>query len=73
MDDPSRSSMRMCPSSASPPFGLLSEKLNRHMRKVQARGKVVLASDYGGIQAAGVSCLATITMPKAFRNSRANF
>ena len=35
------------------------------MQEVQARGgKVVLISDYDGIQEAGGGCLATITMPK---------
>ncbi|WCP16218.1 Glutamine--fructose-6-phosphate aminotransferase [isomerizing] (plasmid) [Sphingobium sp. AntQ-1] len=47
------------------PSGPLFEKTVSNMQEVQARGgKVVLISDYDGIQAAGTDCLATITMPK---------
>ncbi|MFA5969247.1 MAG: glutamine--fructose-6-phosphate transaminase (isomerizing) [Sphingomonas sp.] len=47
------------------PSGPLFEKTVSNMQEVQARGgKVVLISDYDGIQAAGDNCLATITMPK---------
>ncbi|GGE91321.1 glutamine--fructose-6-phosphate transaminase (isomerizing) [Sphingomonas prati] len=47
------------------PSGPLFEKTMSNMQEVQARGgKVVLISDYDGIQAAGEDCLATITMPK---------
>ncbi|GAA4761432.1 glutamine--fructose-6-phosphate transaminase (isomerizing) [Stakelama sediminis] len=47
------------------PSGPLFEKTVSNMQEVQARGgKVVLISDYDGIQAAGDGCLATITMPK---------
>src|SRR3546814_6021334 len=47
------------------PSGPLFEKTVSNMQEVQARGgKVVLISDYDGIQAAGINCLATITMPK---------
>lgn len=47
------------------PSGPLFEKTVSNMQEVQARGgKVVLISDYDGIQEAGSGCLATITMPK---------
>ncbi|ATE64795.1 glutamine--fructose-6-phosphate transaminase (isomerizing) [Rhizorhabdus dicambivorans] len=47
------------------PTGPLFEKTVSNMQEVQARGgKVVLISDYDGIQAAGEGCMATITMPK---------
>ena len=47
------------------PSGPLFEKTVSNMQEVQARGgKVVLISDYDGIQAAGENCVATITMPK---------
>jgi len=47
------------------PSGPLFEKTVSNMQEVQARGgKVVLISDYDGVQAAGDGCLATITMPK---------
>ncbi|MGJ3646971.1 glutamine--fructose-6-phosphate transaminase (isomerizing) [Sphingomonas sp. GlSt437] len=47
------------------PSGPLFEKTVSNMQEVQARGgKVVLISDYDGVQAAGDNCLATITMPK---------
>ncbi|MEZ0494739.1 glutamine--fructose-6-phosphate transaminase (isomerizing) [Sphingomonas sp. IW22] len=47
------------------PSGPLFEKTVSNMQEVQARGgKVVLISDYDGIQAAGDGCVATITMPK---------
>ncbi len=47
------------------PSGPLFEKTVSNMQEVQARGgKVVLISDYDGIQAAGEGCIATITMPR---------
>ncbi|MGE7206319.1 glutamine--fructose-6-phosphate transaminase (isomerizing) [Sphingomonas sp. NPDC019816] len=47
------------------PSGPLFEKTVSNMQEVQARGgKVVLISDYDGIEAAGEGCIATITMPK---------
>ena len=47
------------------PSGPLFEKTVSNMQEVQARGgKVVLISDYDGVQAAGDGCMATITMPK---------
>ncbi len=47
------------------PSGPLFDKTVSNMQEVQARGgKVVLISDYDGIQAAGENCIATITMPK---------
>ncbi|MBB4152794.1 glucosamine--fructose-6-phosphate aminotransferase (isomerizing) [Sphingomonas jinjuensis] len=47
------------------PSGPLFEKTVSNMQEVQARGgKVILISDYDGIQAAGEGCIATITMPK---------
>ena len=47
------------------PSGPLFEQTVSTMREVQARGgKVVLISDYDGVQAAGEGCIATITMPK---------
>ncbi|WP_159982732.1 MULTISPECIES: glutamine--fructose-6-phosphate transaminase (isomerizing) [unclassified Novosphingobium] len=47
------------------PSGPLFEKTVSNMHEVQARGgKVVLISDYDGIEAAGSGCFATITMPK---------
>jgi len=47
------------------PSGPLFEKTVSNMQEVQARGgKVILISDYDGVQAAGEGCLATITMPK---------
>jgi glucosamine--fructose-6-phosphate aminotransferase (isomerizing) len=47
------------------PSGPLFEKTVSNMQEVQARGgRVVLISDYDGVQAAGDGCAATITMPK---------
>ena len=47
------------------PSGPLFDKTVSNMQEVQARGgKVILISDYDGVQAAGENCLATITMPK---------
>jgi glutamine---fructose-6-phosphate transaminase (isomerizing) len=47
------------------PSGPLFEKTVSNMQEVQARGgKVILISDYDGIQAAGEGAVATITMPK---------
>ncbi len=47
------------------PSSPLFDKTVSNMQEVQARGgKVVLISDYDGIEAAGEGCLATITMPK---------
>ena len=47
------------------PSGPLFDKTVSNMQEVMARGgKVVLISDYDGIQAAGDGCMATITMPK---------
>ncbi|MEP9357669.1 glutamine--fructose-6-phosphate transaminase (isomerizing) [Sphingomonas sp. KR3-1] len=47
------------------PSGPLFEKTVSNMQEVQARGgKVILISDYDGIEAAGEGCVATITMPK---------
>jgi glucosamine--fructose-6-phosphate aminotransferase (isomerizing) len=47
------------------PSGPLFDKTVSNMQEVQARGgKVILISDYDGIQAAGENCIATITMPK---------
>lgn len=47
------------------PSGPLFDKTISNMQEVQARGgKVVLISDYDGVQAAGENCMATITMPK---------
>jgi glucosamine--fructose-6-phosphate aminotransferase (isomerizing) len=47
------------------PSGPLFDKTVSNMQEVQARGgKVILISDYDGIQAAGEGCVATITMPK---------
>ncbi|MGI4731643.1 MAG: glutamine--fructose-6-phosphate transaminase (isomerizing) [Janthinobacterium lividum] len=47
------------------PSGPLFDKTISNMAEVQARGgKVILISDYDGIQAAGENCIATITMPK---------
>ncbi|MFC4595108.1 glutamine--fructose-6-phosphate transaminase (isomerizing) [Sphingobium tyrosinilyticum] len=47
------------------PSGPLFEKTVSNMQEVQARGgKVILISDYDGVQAAGEGCIATITMPK---------
>ncbi|WP_322965546.1 glutamine--fructose-6-phosphate transaminase (isomerizing) [Sphingomonas fuzhouensis] len=47
------------------PSGPLFEKTVSNMQEVQARGgKVILISDYDGIEAAGEDCIATITMPK---------
>ncbi|WP_374296846.1 glutamine--fructose-6-phosphate transaminase (isomerizing) [Sphingomonas sp.] len=47
------------------PSGPLFEKTVSNMQEVQARGgRVVLISDYDGIEAAGENCVATITMPK---------
>jgi len=47
------------------PSGPLFEKTVSNMQEVQARGgKVVLISDYDGVQAVGEGCMATITMPK---------
>lgn len=48
------------------PSGPLFEKTVSNMHEVRARGgKIVLISDYDGIQAAGDGCISTITMPKA--------
>jgi glucosamine--fructose-6-phosphate aminotransferase (isomerizing) len=45
--------------------GPLFDKTVSNMQEVQARGgKVLLISDYDGVQAAGEGCVATITMPK---------
>jgi len=47
------------------PSGPLFEKTVSNMHEVQARGgRVILISDYDGIQAAGAGCIGTITMPK---------
>ena len=47
------------------PSGPLFDKTVSNMQEVRARGgKIVLISDYDGIQAAGEGCIATITMPK---------
>ena len=47
------------------PSGPLFEKTVSNMQEVQARGgKVLLISDYDGVEAAGDGCVATITMPK---------
>jgi glutamine---fructose-6-phosphate transaminase (isomerizing) len=47
------------------PSGPLFEKTVSNMQEVQARGgKVILISDYDGVEQAGENCLATITMPK---------
>ncbi len=47
------------------PSGPLFEKTVSNMQEVQARGgKVILISDYDGVEAAGEGCIATITMPK---------
>jgi len=47
------------------PSGPLFEKTVSNMQEVQARGgKVILISDYDGIEAAGEGTVATITMPK---------
>ena len=47
------------------PSGPLFDTTVSNMQEVQARGgKVVLVSDYDGVQAAGEGCIATITMPK---------
>ena len=47
------------------PSGPLFDKTVSNMQEVQARGgKVVLISDYDGVQEAGEGCMATITMPK---------
>ena len=47
------------------PSGPLFDKTVSNMQEVMARGgKVVLISDYDGIQSAGDGCMATITMPK---------
>ena len=47
------------------PSGPLFDKTVSNMQEVMARGgKVVLISDYDGIQSAGEGCMATITMPK---------
>ena len=47
------------------PSGPLFEKTVSNMQEVQARGgKVILISDYDGIEAGGEGCIATITMPK---------
>jgi len=47
------------------PSGPLFEKTVSNMQEVQARGgKVILISDYDGVQQAGDDCVATITMPK---------
>jgi len=47
------------------PSGPLFEKTVSNMQEVQARGgKVVLISDYDGVQEAGEGCMATLVMPK---------
>jgi glucosamine--fructose-6-phosphate aminotransferase (isomerizing) len=47
------------------PSGPLFDKTVSNMQEVQARGgKVVLISDYDGVQAAGEGCMATLVMPK---------
>jgi glucosamine--fructose-6-phosphate aminotransferase (isomerizing) len=47
------------------PSGPLFDKTVSNMQEVQARGgKVVLISDYDGVQAAGEGCMATLIMPK---------
>ncbi|MBN8815190.1 MAG: glutamine--fructose-6-phosphate transaminase (isomerizing) [Sphingomonas sp.] len=47
------------------PSGPLFDKTVSNMQEVQARGgKVILISDYDGVEAAGEGCVATITMPK---------
>jgi glucosamine--fructose-6-phosphate aminotransferase (isomerizing) len=47
------------------PSGPLFDKTVSNMQEVQARGgKVVLISDYDGVQAAGAGCMATLVMPK---------
>ena len=47
------------------PSGPLFEKTVSNMQEVQARGgRVILISDYDGVQKAGDDCIATITMPK---------
>lgn len=47
------------------PTGPLFDKTVSNMQEVQARGgKVLLISDYDGVEAAGEGCVATITMPK---------
>ncbi len=47
------------------PSGPLFEKTVSNMQEVQARGgKVVLISDYDGVQQAGEGCMATLVMPK---------
>jgi len=47
------------------PSGPLFDKTVSNMQEVQARGgKVVLISDYDGVQEAGDGCMATIVMPK---------
>ncbi len=47
------------------PSGPLFEKTVSNMQEVQARGgKVVLISDYDGVQAAGEGCMASLVLPK---------
>jgi glucosamine--fructose-6-phosphate aminotransferase (isomerizing) len=47
------------------PSGPLFDKTVSNMQEVQARGgKVVLISDYDGVQAAGEGCMATLVVPK---------
>jgi glucosamine--fructose-6-phosphate aminotransferase (isomerizing) len=47
------------------PSGPLFDKTVSNMQEVQARGgKVVLISDYDGVQEAGDGCMATLVMPK---------
>ncbi|MBO9582374.1 MAG: glutamine--fructose-6-phosphate transaminase (isomerizing) [Sphingobium sp.] len=47
------------------PSGPLFDKTVSNMQEVQARGgKVVLISDYDGVEAAGEGCMATLVMPK---------
>ncbi|MFW2830524.1 glutamine--fructose-6-phosphate transaminase (isomerizing) [Sphingomonas sp. ID0503] len=47
------------------PSGPLFDKTVSNMQEVRARGgRVILISDYDGIQTAGEGCIATITMPK---------
>ncbi|MBU3077203.1 glutamine--fructose-6-phosphate transaminase (isomerizing) [Sphingomonas quercus] len=47
------------------PSGPLFDKTVSNMQEVQARGgRVILISDYDGVEQAGENCLATLTMPK---------
>lgn len=48
------------------PSGPLFEKTVSNMHEVRARGgKIVLISDYDGVQSVGEGCISTITMPKS--------